>query len=148
MSSKPKGRAAIERRLVDMAIPEQPRRYSPPPSAVCEEMTVPVHLPMPGHQLRIRQVIYKDRIVDFAVIQVSRVDDSWVQVARVDCDGGSVHRHQFTQDGVDLMDHLLLAPIPEGTNGAWNVIEEWFDRAVRMMEDEWEGNHWRWEHGE
>ncbi|MDG6102342.1 hypothetical protein Daura_43555 [Dactylosporangium aurantiacum] len=129
--------------LVDMSIIPEQRTYSPPPPEACEETTVPIRLPEPGHELRVRCAMYRGQVVDFAIIQIARVDGDWVNVAKIDCDRGVVHRHQYERDtGVDLWDHRPLCEIPP--DHGWEVVDRWYDEALQMMEDEWEDNLRRW----
>ncbi|WP_329105614.1 hypothetical protein OG792_33100 [Micromonospora sp. NBC_01699] len=123
-------------------VPEQ-RRYDPPPREACEEIEIPIRLPEPGNELRVRQSIYRNRIVDFAVIQIVRVDGAWINVAKIDCDRGVIHRHQYVRStGEDVWDHRPLEEIPP--DQGWKVVDRWFDRALQMLEDDWEGNLRRW----
>ncbi|WP_449560182.1 DUF7718 family protein [Micromonospora echinaurantiaca] len=123
-------------------VPEQ-RRYDPPPLDVCEEITNPIRLPGSGNELRVRMAIYRNQIVDFAVVQIVRVDGKWVRVAKIDCDRGVIHRHQYVRStGEDVWDHRPLCEIPP--DRGWEVVDRWFDQALQLMEDEWEDNLRRW----
>lgn len=140
--AKEKGRPK-RGRLADMTIHPQERRYYPPPLDACDEMTVPVRLPQPGNELRLRYAVYRDLIVDFAVVQIVRVEGDWVNVAKIDCDRGVIHRHQYEREtGRDILDHEPLYEIPP--DRGWEVVDRWYDQAVQLMEDEWEDNLRRW----
>ncbi|TDB95810.1 hypothetical protein E1091_09890 [Micromonospora fluostatini] len=123
-------------------MPEQ-RRYKPPPPDACEEDTVPVRLPIPGNELRVRTVVYRNLIVDFAVVQIVRFEGRWITVAKIDCDRGVIHRRQYVRStGEDILDHQPLCPIPP--DRGWDVVDRWFRDALDLMEDEWEDNLRRW----
>src|SRR4051794_36246739 len=94
---KEKGRPK-KGQLADMAIVPEERRYYPPPLDVCDEARIPIRLPQPGHELRVRYAVYRNLIVDFAVVQIVRVDGEWIKVAKIDCDRGVIHRHQYQRD--------------------------------------------------
>lgn len=140
---KEKGRPK-KNRLADMTVVPQQRRYQPPPAHACdEEMTVPIRLPEPGNELRVRFVTYRNQIVDFAVVQIVRVDGEWIKVAKIDCDRGVIHRHQYLRStGEDIYDHRLLEEIPPDRGR--DVVDRWYQKAVDMMESEWEENLRRW----
>lgn len=130
-------------RLADMAEAPEEERYHPPPLNACEEFTIPIRLPQGGGELRVRFATYQNLVVDFAVVQIVRIDGKWEVVAKIDCDRGVIHRHQYARDtGEDLWDHRPLYVVP--TEQSWQVVDRWYEKAVDMMEDEWEDNLRRW----
>jgi hypothetical protein len=139
---KEKGRPK-KGRLADLTVMPEESRYYPPPLDVCDCTTVPIQLPRAGNELRLRYAVYRNLIVDFAVVQIVRVMGEWLNVAKIDCDRGVIHRHQYEREtGTDLWDHRPLCEIPP--QGGWEVVDRWYDTAVGMMEDEWEDNLRRW----
>jgi hypothetical protein len=68
------------------------------------------------------------------------VDGAWVDVARIDTADGEVHRHQFTADGGNYRTVYEVVPAGHGED----VIDRWFDRALDMMNNEWQENIRRW----
>jgi hypothetical protein len=130
-------------KIADLTIqPQQEPGYEPPPTDECEEQVWPLLLPEPGHKLIIRQVWHRDRMVDFAVVQVVRTDTGWQSVAKIDCSRGTIHRHQFDRAGEDLWDHRLIKVIPVD---GWDVVDEGYGLALAIMEDEWQENYRRWD---
>lgn len=89
---------------------------------------------------------YRNRIVDFAFMQLTKSYDKWVEVARIDCCGGTIHRHQFDQDGVDLYDHLLIKPIPRDGR-EWDTVNDSYEVMFDDMMDRWQENLRRWRNG-
>lgn len=126
-------------------IPPQPRpgwEYVPP--AYATEFNESVHLADEGHRLKIRRCEYKRLVVDFALVQVYYVDDVPHQVAKIDCCFGKVHHHQYVRStGKDLLDHEPLIVIPQ--RRPFEVIDEWYDRSLHMVEYGWEDNFRRWD---
>jgi hypothetical protein len=108
-------RKARARRLADMSAPppSEPEYLLPPPDE-CEEYTWPVLLPDASQWLIVRLLWWNNRIVDFAVMQAVREDGQTRIVAKIDCDGGVIHRHQYTRDDQDLWGHRLIRRIPSG----------------------------------
>jgi hypothetical protein len=143
----PKRRERRKRRgVVDMSTtppPEPP--YKPPPLHACTELVFPIDL-SDEDQFVIRQRIYKGKIVDFAIMQKVCVDGKWVDVARIDCCGGTIHRHQYVAGSDDdTYDHRLIAEIP--AQDGWEVVDQGYDGATNVMFNEWEGNLRRWRDG-
>lgn len=132
-------------RTADMHIPTQDRIYQPPSCPPAEETVYPAEL-SPTDALRIRIRIYKGQIVDFAVTQVTKHDNGWAIVARIDCCHGTIHRHQFNRAGVDMLDHELITPIPTG-DSSWAVVNDGYESAYTALFDEWESNLRRWHDG-
>jgi hypothetical protein len=120
-------------------------RYTPPPLDACNPIKFDLHLPDAGHVLKIRAWAYRGKVVDFAVTQVMFDGADSVNVARIDCSGGYIHRHQFDRNGIDLWDHRKIADIP--VENGWEVVDRGYEEALVMMQDEWEGNLRRW-HGD
>jgi hypothetical protein len=130
------------RRLPDMAVTPDPDTYRAPGCPPAEEFLFHAEVAR-GHKFTVRQRIYRGKIVDFAVQQIMLMeDDVWVEVARIDCCRGTVHRHQFNRDGVDVWDHRVIREIPER---GWDVVNQSYDQAYDVMVAEWEENVRRWE---
>jgi hypothetical protein len=93
--------------------------------------------------LVIRLHKYRGFIVDFAIQQLLAIDGQEHQVARIDCTGGTIHRHQFVAStGSDIWDHRLIVEIPE--EQPWAVITQHFAAARQVMIDEFTENVERW----
>jgi hypothetical protein len=129
-----------------MALPAQrDQAYRPPPVPPAERTIFPVELG-PDDHLVVRMVTYRGSIVDFAIMQLTRCGNALVEVARIDCCGGSIHRHQFDQDGVDLYDHKLIAPILRD-GSEWATVQAGYDAMLDDMMDRWQDNLRRWRNG-
>lgn len=66
----------------------------------------------------------------------------WKTVARIDCCGGTIHRHQYDRQGNDIVGHELIKEIPP--NDGWKVVNEAYLTAYDVMHHEWEDNLRRW----
>ncbi|WP_412735977.1 hypothetical protein [Krasilnikovia sp. MM14-A1259] len=123
----------------------KPATYEPPPADDCTVdvfQTYPTGSDNDGQMLVVRIWVYRALIVDFAINQVIEVDGSWKDVARIDCCGGTVHRHQFDKDGNDLIGHKLIREIPPDAGG--EVVNEAYKEALAVMHDEYDDNLRRW----
>jgi hypothetical protein len=130
-------------RLANMSLPGQREQaYRPPPVPPADQVVYPIELG-PDDELRVRLVTYRSRIVDFAIMQFTRSHGVWVEVARVDCCGGSIHRHQFDQTGVDLFDHKVITPILRD-GSEWDKVQAGYDIVLDDMMDRWQDNLRRW----
>lgn len=127
------------------SVPQQTRRdwtYRPPQFASRSDYTL--DLPSVGHQLKVRLLTYRNMVVDFAVVQVFHLDGVPCRVAKIDCDRGRVHRHQYIKStGEDILDHELMIVIPQ--RKPFEVVDEWYDRSLHMMQYEWNDNFRRWD---
>jgi hypothetical protein len=142
MPPAPKGRRGGRlRRLADMAMLSKRSEYHPPPRGDCDEQTFQIPL-ADADALVVRLRTQRGRIVDFAVTQTTKVEGKSVNVARIDCCWGKIHRHQYDQDGTDLLDHQLIREIPP-TDGC-TIVEEGYVPALDIMHNDWEGNLRRW----
>ena len=129
-------------RVKDMNIPVQEPRYRPPAVPPAIPTVYPIEL-TPEDRLVVRMSCYRGKIVDFAIMQETWGGDMWTPVARIDCCHGTIHRHQFDQAGVDVLDHALICDIP-AQGDSWGVVHRGYDDALTTMMDEWEDNLRRW----
>lgn len=127
-----------------MTIPPPPDpKYLLPDPEECEDKTWPVGLD-PYNELRARFVLWQERlIVDFAINQVTLIEDGWSDVARIDCFHGVIHRHQFQRGSTATIARVEFVKIPTDESG-WAFVDSWYDQALKMMEDEWEQTLRRW----
>ena len=132
-------------RVTDMAT--VPKQYKPPACPPAVEMNFPIEI-TETDELRIRQLIYREKIVDFAIMQLVREDGLRSEVARIDCCHSMIHRHQFTKDGKDLYDHLEIKAIPADGGDRWNVVHAGYFDALAVMQEEWAENLRRWRDGQ
>lgn len=132
------------RPVPDMTVhPAQPEAYRPPPDHACDVETFPISI-TETDQLMVRLHLYRHRTVDFAIMQLVRQDDTWVEVSRIDCCHGTIHRHQFDRTGVDLYDHKVIMDIPASRDDAWAVVGAGYDDALDVMMTEYDENLRRW----
>ncbi|MFJ5022955.1 DUF7718 family protein [Streptomyces goshikiensis] len=132
-------------RVADMAVKPAVQVYTPPRVPPADEITFPIEL-SENDRLVVRLRTYKKKIVDFAVMQLTARDNDWVELARIDCCGGTVHRHLDTVEGETLLDHDLIREIPCGEK-SWEVVDDSYEGALDEMQDRWEDNLRRWRHG-
>ncbi|WP_146237497.1 DUF7718 family protein [Georgenia satyanarayanai] len=117
-------------------------QYKPPPESACDVQVLPIEL-TETDRLHIRMAIYRGKIVDFAIMQLSvRDDGEEVHVARIDCCHGTVHRHQYDRRGRDVYERREIVAIP-ATDG-WEVVDAAYAEASETMFNEWEENLRRW----
>lgn len=139
------------RRLPDLGVYPEEDRYRPPSCPPAEEFPFPAEL-APGHLMYYRPRIYRGKVVDFALQQMTLTDeavppgdgDNWVQVARIDCCRAMVHRHQYNQAGVDIFDHRPIRSIPKE---GWDIVNQAYEESIDVMLAEWIENVERWRNG-
>ncbi|MGW9383839.1 DUF7718 family protein [Streptomyces globisporus] len=119
--------------------------YAPPPVPPAEELTFPIGL-SDDDRLVVRLRTYRKKIVDFAVMQETLVAGEWEQLARIDCCGGTVHRHLVSAEGTVLLDHAPIRDIPCGDK-SWEVVDDSYEGALTDMQDSWHDNLRRWRRG-
>ena len=115
--------------------------YDPPPIEWCDEMDLPIRLQWSGHELHVRYLVHQNLIVDFAVGQVVRRSGTWHDVAKIRVEEGCIRRHQHFLAGVPTVVETL-DQIPD--EQAWRAVDEWYDKAVQLLEHTWEANLRRW----
>jgi hypothetical protein len=139
--SKSKGRQT-DKRLVDMSTPPPPDPvYEPPEDA--EEYVFSHDSPRRDTEFKVRVLQYHGRYVYFAIMQMLKVDGCWHEVARIDCDHGYIHRHQFNSAGEDLWGRRRMCDIPAGEQGQ-RVVDGMYHKCVWIMQDERDENIRRW----
>lgn len=124
-------------------------RYIPPPDGECDALPpffiYPTGSDNDPHRLVVRMKLYRGLIVDFSINQTTLIEQRWRDVARIDCCGGVIHRHQYDIHGNDLIGHKLIEKIP--SEGGWEVVNKGYLTAYDVMHDEWENNLRRWRDG-
>jgi hypothetical protein len=134
--------------LADLTIqPPQPPAYELPPPEECEEIEGSVGLD-DEDELRIRFVLWKDRyMVEFAIVQLTRINGHWTQVARIDTCHAHVHRHQLRRDSPgDVLGTVYpLEAIP--AVGGWEVVDRRYEESLTLMHTEWQTYLRRWNGG-
>lgn len=129
--------------VVDMSAELAVETYKPPPVGSCQVREYPIEVTTED-RLMIRMHKYRGKVVDFAIQQMRWDDEQgWREVARIDCCGGMIHRHQFNQAGVDVWDHRKIVDIP--TKDPWDVVDAGFTEARNVMFNEFEENVKRWQ---
>jgi len=132
-------------RVADMTV--VPKQYKPPSSPPAVEMNFPIEL-TDTDELRVRRLMYREKVVDFAIMQIVWEDGERAEVARIDCCHSMIHRHQFTKDGRDLYDHLEIKSIPADGGDRWNIVHAGYFEALAAMQAEWADNLRRWRDGQ
>ncbi|MFC8438018.1 hypothetical protein ACFUJT_07450 [Streptomyces griseoincarnatus] len=128
-----------------MAAQPEEAPYEPPSVPPAEEATWDIMI-APGEELRVRSRTLRGRMVDFAIMQMTELGwGPWVEVARIDCCHGTVHRHLFTREGGVLKDHQTIRTL--SVDASPQVIEEAFDISMEEFLAEWEENIRRWNSG-
>lgn len=131
--------------LVDMGIYPNDECYQPPPAGDCESVPLPAIDLDEGHRIGFTRYYRKGTavLIYFGINQSVRVGetDDWSDVARIDCSHGTVHRHQFTQSGLNRQEVLEDLTVQRGEQ----TINRWYERASRIMLEEWQENLRRWE---
>jgi hypothetical protein len=130
----------LVRRLVDMTITPPRDRCQVPRAAFSRTDKLPL---IDGELLVIRTAEFRGKIVDFAITQATSVGARWVNVARIDCCWGTVHRHLFDKNGEPLVDHEPICDIPTAPNG-YEIVNQRYGEAWELMHNEWESSLRRW----
>jgi len=97
------------------------------------------------HLVVVRYYVHRGLVVDFSINQLV-VDDVGAEhdVARIDTKHGTVHRHQFYQDGrPEWRWDILPIPAP-GDTSSWEIVNKAYDTYLDVMHDEWDDNVRRW----
>ena len=134
-----------KQRLADMTcVPPDDPPYELPPPEECDESVGPVVLAR-NHELRARYLLWKETyLVEFAIVQIVRVGGEWREVARIDTEHGTVHKHQLKrsapEDTVGIREQLASIPAV----GGWEVVDRWYDEALKLMQTDWRDNYRRW----
>lgn len=115
----------------------------------CEEETYDSQLQdadLRDHKLIIRMVRHRVtyELVEFSLIQMTRVHSHWVEVAEIDsCHDVDIHLHQCGKDaGGRVSEPVVLADIESVDD-----VEAGYGIALERMEDEWEKHLDRWQYG-
>ncbi|MGW6741691.1 DUF7718 family protein [Streptomyces sp. NPDC055025] len=119
--------------------------YRPPPVPPAEQTDFDISC-AEDELLRIRMRTYRNKIVDFAIMLLTREYGAWEEVGRIDCCGGTIHRHLFTSGGEILQDHDPIRDIPDG-DGSWDVVHHSYEGALDEMQNNWEDLLRRWRSG-
>lgn len=131
------------RKLPQHDLTPEPVIYVPPDfEDLDERLELPIY-DADGHMLTYRQDIYRGKIVDFAIMHQFKTDGRVLDVARIDCCHGVIHRHVFNVKQEDLVDHQPIHNIVvDGFE--WETVDSWFLICAEKMEKEWEHNVRRW----
>lgn len=136
------------RRLVDMSSAATPSQVTQawlvPDPDECDEHVSNWFIG-PGEKIWMRLLTDQtDRLVDFAVMQMTLVGNRYVQVARVDSKHGTVHVHQ------------LFRATPDDTFGhrremfeisCQEDVERGLEAGVDFVTENWEEHKRRWRDG-
>lgn len=115
--------------------------YEPPPPSAC--LTTGSALALGSNdKLEVHLRCYKTRVVHFSMEQWTRLDGSWLRVARIDT-SQTIHFHQFDRHGNELESHALIEKIPGSPEGQEIVHNGYAAAYVRMVQD-WEKHLRRW----
>lgn len=132
------GKTRIERRLVDMtaapAEADEDARWVYAPEEHDEEYRYE-NILSPTDALHVRHVYRRGRIVAFNITQMTRRGGKWHHVARADSCHGTVHLHRFDVDGNEVGDPKTLVEVFTESD-----LENGYDQAEEMLEDQWQEN--------
>ena len=120
--------------------------YYPPPDHDCEEL--------PGFPIVIsgteriagRALEHRGKVVDFSIsLQIRDASGAvWVEVARIDCRHGTVHKHQFNRSGREAK-VTKIRDIPSGSDEeAWDVVDSGYDSATELFTTQAESHVRAW----
>lgn len=131
------------RKLPHHDLTPDPEVYVPPPFELLDaRLELPIH-DEGGHLLTYRQDIYRGKIVNFAIMHQFTTDTRVLDVARIDCCHGVIHRHVFNRRQDDVVDRQPIHTIiVDGTE--WDTVDAWFEPCANKMDREWESNVRRW----
>lgn len=137
------------RRLADMSSAASPSQLSQaawqaPDPDECDEYVSNWFI-APGEKICQRIMTNQDdRIVEFAVIQMTLVGSHYVQVARVDSEHGTVHAHQLFKATPDntvgqRREMFVISSVDDVALG--------LEAGVDFVAENWEENKRRWRDG-
>lgn len=129
-------------RLVDMGIyPQDEDCHEPPPEEDTEKVVYRLQLPE-GHRAGVVQTfrVGSPVLVHFSLFQALKVEGVWQPIMRIDSWHGTIHRHDFTPDGINRV--TILERLQQERRS--RSIERWRDQAEDLMMTEWEENVRRW----
>lgn len=119
----------------------KPEHYSSPPKAECDVVEFPIEL-SGLLEIRVRQWIYRSKIVDFAIMLFATEHGDMVQVARIDTKHGEVHRHRLRLGGDSGGEVIPIAAIPAHDSG--DAVDREFEPALQVMMDQAESFYRSW----
>lgn len=134
----PRGR--FLRRLADLTVRPPADHYRAPPDRLCFKDQYSLDL-SEEVTLTVVYKVFRGLIVHFVINHSVLANPKSINIARIDTCHGMIHRHQYDQAGVDLLDHQLIRVIPAGR---YDVVNEGFPDALAIMQNEWEANLRRW----
>jgi hypothetical protein len=134
-------------------MPRSRRRWHapPPPKEIYDAPFEADEMPVWGeffdpderNRTLVRIWLYRGLIVNFVLCQQTLRRGRWIEIARIDCCHGEVHRHDVDEHGRRLAKRILIREIPPGEAG-WKVVEEEYETARLNMERSWEDRLRRW----
>lgn len=138
------GKTRIQRGLVNMSdapVDAPSERWEYTPEDHDEEFQYENVL-AEGETLMVRHVFRQGRIVQFNFTQMTRRGGKWHHVARADSCHGTVHLHRFSATGAEVGDPKVLVEVLSQED-----LENGYDKAEVVLEDEWSENLRRWRDG-
>lgn len=137
--------AELHKHMADKNNPgeyEQRIEWIPPPADQCEEFSYDSPVGDLGDILRFRQCWdLNGRMVDFAIIQMTRLDGYLVRVAAADIRHGELHVHVMNKAGKRIARESIQPVISH------QDAEKAYDAALDLFTEKWEEYKRRWRHG-
>jgi hypothetical protein len=122
--------------------PQQAGGWTPPPLDECQEYTYDSSVGDPGDILRIRQCSdLRDRLVDFAIIQMSPLHGRLRRVAVADICHGELHVHVHDEQEQKIY-RESIRPVDTQLD-----VEESYDAGLDRIVGKWEDYKRRWRNG-
>jgi hypothetical protein len=116
--------------------------WTSPPADQCEEYVYDTAVGDLGDLLRFRQRLdASGRMVDFAVIQMSRLGGRLVRVVEADIRHGELHVHVLNKQGQKIA-HESIQPVLTQQD-----VEKAYDIAFDRFVEKWEEYKRRWRSG-
>jgi hypothetical protein len=116
--------------------------WTPPPADECEEYNYDTPVGDPGDVLHFRHSWdMGSRLVDFAIIQMSRVGGRLVRVAEADIRHGELHVHVLNQHGERIARESIQPVVTQ------QDVDKAYDVAFDRFVEKWEEYKRRWRSG-
>lgn len=134
------GRNKLNDNPVDMSQNIERAEYVPPDKSMCDLLEMPIDLGE-GHEVYIKQQLYKNLTVDFAIMQYYTDMEVRHEVQRVDCCHSEVHEHIFSRTKKER--RRVIAEI-HVDHEPWKTVDAEYEPAYDRYIDGFQENQRRW----
>lgn len=128
-----------------MGTPPHRGGWEPNADERADENEYPTPLGEAGRDKLVVRLVHdgSDRMVEFAMNQVTWYQGAWRDVFEIDSKHGSVHSHRYVRSTLRRVgEPEVLAPLT-----CKGDVQAYYDQALQRMMDDWRGRRGRWDGG-